>query len=81
MRNILVIIAAITFSYNFVVINSLANVMKKVLHIPHYQRVRPFDCFYCLSAWTALALYFTPDAVLYPFAVFFVTATIAYKLS
>ena len=81
MRNLLVVIAAITFSYNFVVINSLAKVMKKWMQIPHYQRVKPFDCFYCLSAWSALALYFTPDAVLYPFAVFFITATIAYKLS
>lgn len=81
MRNLLVIIAAITFSYNFVVINSLAKVMKKVLQMQHYQRVKPFDCFYCLSAWASLALYFTPDAVLYPFAVFFITATIAYKLS
>lgn len=58
---ILNILAAVLFSYFFIAIAGIPQGIKKVFKMKAGARLKPFDCMSCLSAWTALALFFLPD--------------------
>jgi hypothetical protein len=58
---ILNILAAILFSYYFIAIAGIPQAVKRRLKFKAGSRLKPFDCMTCLSAWTALLLFFLPD--------------------
>ena len=57
---ILNILGAILFSYYFIAIAGIPSKTKQILKLKAGARLKPFDCMTCLSAWSALALYFLP---------------------
>jgi hypothetical protein len=58
---ILNILAAILFSYYFIAIAGIPQAVKRIFKMKAGARLKPFDCMTCLSAWTALVLFFCPD--------------------
>lgn len=53
--------AALCFAYYFINVAGMHMVMKRLLKVQG--RLKPFDCFNCLSVWVALALYLLPYEV------------------
>jgi len=58
---ILNILGAILFSYYFIAIAGIPNAIKRILKMKAGARLKPIDCMTCLSAWTSLFLFFSPD--------------------
>jgi hypothetical protein len=80
MQLIINILAAYFFAYNFVIINEFVKTIKKIFKINHTTRLKPIDCVYCLSCWTSLVLFCSPDIAANLMFVFFGTGYLAYKL-
>jgi hypothetical protein len=57
----LILIAAVFFSFYFIEIAAIPNWIKAKLKFPKGKRLKPLDCFICLSVWVAAALYFFPE--------------------
>jgi hypothetical protein len=74
------IFAAVFFSYYFVNIAGIPNKIKRILKFKAGKRLKPFDCVTCLSAWSALALFFLPDFYSQLFCVMFVSGYIGSKM-
>ena len=74
------ILSAIFFAYYFINIAGIPNKIKQILKFKPGQRLKPFDCIYCLSAWSGLALFFLPDAISEATLIMFVSGYIASKL-
>ena len=53
--------AAVCFAYYFINVAGMHMVMKRLLKVQG--RLKPFDCFNCLSVWVALLLYLLPYEV------------------
>jgi hypothetical protein len=57
---ILNVLGALLFSYYFIAIAVIPAKIKMALKLKWHQRLKPFDCMTCLSAWTALLLFILP---------------------
>lgn len=77
---IIKIIASILFSYYFVNIAGIPAKIKKIYDMRPHQRLKPFDCVTCLSAWVGLVLFFAPDVVSNCMLVMFASGYIGSKL-
>lgn len=53
-------LAAFLFAYYFVNVAGIPSAFKKGFNMKPHQRIKPFDCVTCLSAWTSVALFFCP---------------------
>jgi len=53
--------AALCFAYYFINVAGMHMVIKRLLQVQG--RLKPFDCFNCLSVWVALLLYLLPYEV------------------
>lgn len=78
---IIIILTAYFFALNFITINAHPQTIKKILKINHTRRLKPIDCIYCLSCWTALGLYFVPEQVVNCLFVFFTTGIVAHIMT
>jgi len=58
-----IIIASFCFTFYFVHVTNIPNLMKKILGIESHKRLKPFDCAVCLSVWCGAILYFAPIEV------------------
>jgi len=58
-----IIIAALVFSFYFIEVAGISDKLKQWLRFKPYQRLKPLDCFICLSVWVAAILYFAPVEV------------------
>jgi len=62
LSNLLIkILAAVSFAYYLVEVYGLGWKIKRMLK--RDDRVKPFDCLYCMSAWMGLFFYFLPQVV------------------
>lgn len=78
---IIIILTAYFFALNFVVINQIPKTIKKILKIHHTKRLKPIDCVYCLSCWSALVLYFAPEQMVNCLFVFFTAGILSHILT
>jgi hypothetical protein len=58
-----IIIASLVFSFYFIEVAGIADKLKQWLKFKAHQRLKPLDCFICLSVWVAALLYFAPVEV------------------
>jgi hypothetical protein len=59
----LIISASLLFSFYFIHIAKIPAAIKTKLKFKAYHRLKPFDCFSCLSVWVAVIFYFLPNFV------------------
>jgi hypothetical protein len=59
----LTIVSSLCFSFYFIHIAKFPAAIKTALKFKAHQRLKPFDCFSCLSVWVAVGFYFLPDFV------------------
>ena len=52
--------------------------IKKVYDIPMHKRIKPFDCFMCLSTWLCLGFLFVPIYILTKAFYVFMTMVLSY---
>ena len=57
------ILAALLFSFYFIHIAKIPAAVKSSMKLMPHERLKPFDCFTCLSVWVALSLYFMPEEI------------------
>lgn len=74
------ILASIFSAYYFINIAGIPNKIKQMFKFKPGQRLKPFDCIYCLSAWVGLSLYFLPNQVSEAMLIMFVSGYISSKL-
>jgi hypothetical protein len=61
MSYIITIIAAVLFSYHFVVVAGIGKAIKRYYNYPAGKRLKPFDCTTCMAFWMCILLLILPN--------------------
>lgn len=80
MQEVKLIIKTIAvFIFLFEILN-LSYYFKAIFKLPQHEILKPFDCILCMTFWSGVIAYFSPDNYIYQFSLIIITSFILDKI-